>query len=89
MYRRFLGNDDTYLIKENVTTIFSSHGAHTKGSSKLTLKNFVDFNWNVGYYRGQLIAIHIKENIIAYGFAKRKYSFYKSNFTYFNCNVFY
>jgi hypothetical protein len=75
-FRRFDGNDEdcTHLLKENMTTIFASSGSHKKGSSKLTLKNFVDFNWEHSYYHGQLIALHISEDYIAYGFSKRKYS---------------
>ncbi|XP_025421939.1 enhancer of mRNA-decapping protein 4 [Sipha flava] len=69
---RFDGNDEdcTHLLKENMTTIFASSGSHKKGSSKLTLKNFVDFNWEHSYYHGQLIALHISEDYIAYGFSK-------------------
>lgn len=72
--RRFSGNDDecTRLIHENYTTIFSSTGSHNKGSSKLTLKNFVNFSWGHFFYRGQLIAMHITEKFVAYGFSKRK-----------------
>lgn len=71
--RRFVGNDEesTYLVQENCTTVFSSPGSHNKGSSKLTLKNFVNFNWDECYYRGQLIALHISESFMAYGFTKR------------------
>lgn len=88
-FRRFDGNDEecTNLIEDNNTTIFGSSGSHEKGSSKLTLKNFVDFNWDHRYYHGQLIAIHVKEEFIAYSFSKRKY--FTTNITnlliYFNC----
>jgi len=75
IYRKFIGNDDecTLLVQENCTAIFPSKKSHTKGSSNLTLKNFVDFKWDHRYYRGQLIALHINEKLIAYGFFKRKY----------------
>lgn len=75
-FRRFIGNDEecTHSIQTNLTTIHSSQGSHNKGSSKLTLKNFVDFNWNQCYYRGQLITLHISEKYIAYGFSKCKIS---------------
>lgn len=74
IYRRFSGNDEecTHLIPDNYTKVVSSRGLHNKGSSNLTLKNFVDFNWEHEYYRGQLIALHISEQYIAYGFSKRK-----------------
>lgn len=70
-----MGNDEecTLLITDDSTKVISSSGEHTKGSSKLTLKNFVNFNWDHCYYRGQLIAIHISEKFVAYGFNKRKY----------------
>lgn len=73
-YRQFNGNDEecTHLIQDNCTTVLSSQGLHNKGSSKLTLKNFVNFNWDQCYYRGQLIALHASEKYIAYGFIKRK-----------------
>lgn len=71
-----MGNDEdcTLLVNKYSTRIYSSSSKeHTKGSSKLTLKNFVNFNWNQTYYQGQLIAIHISEKLVAYGFNKRKY----------------
>ncbi|XP_025194256.1 enhancer of mRNA-decapping protein 4 [Melanaphis sacchari] len=59
----------TQTIHGNSIKVFSSQGSHNKGSSKLTLKNFVNFNWDQCYYRGQLIALHISEKYIAYGFS--------------------
>ncbi|VVC44130.1 WD40/YVTN repeat-like-containing domain,Enhancer of mRNA-decapping protein 4, WD40 repeat region,WD40- [Cinara cedri] len=69
---RFIGNDEesTHLIHDSCTTIFSSTGSHNKGSSKLTLKNFVNYSWGQYYYRGQLIALHIGEKYLAYAFTK-------------------
>lgn len=73
MYRKFNQDEETtHLINENCSTIVSSQLSQNKGSSKLTLKNFVNFNWDLCYYRGQLIALHISEKFIAYGFTKRK-----------------
>lgn len=66
----FTGDEEcTHTIHSNSTKVFSSQGSHNKGSSKLTLKNFVNFNWDQCYYRGQLIALHISEKYIAYGFS--------------------
>ncbi|XP_022170349.1 enhancer of mRNA-decapping protein 4 [Myzus persicae] len=66
----FNGDEEcTHTIHSNSTKVFSSQGSHNKGSSKLTLKNFVNFNWDQCYYRGQLIALHISEKYIAYGFS--------------------
>lgn len=73
MFRKFSVDEPTcFLSGKNKTTIHASEGSHVEGSSKLKLKNFVNFNWDVNYYRGQLIAVHINETVIAYGFAKRK-----------------
>ncbi|XP_026817328.1 enhancer of mRNA-decapping protein 4 homolog [Rhopalosiphum maidis] len=67
---RFVGDEEcTRTIHSNSIQVFSSQGSHNKGSSKLTLKNFVNFNWDQCYYRGQLIALHISEKYIAYGFS--------------------
>ncbi|KAL5237019.1 hypothetical protein ACI65C_004429 [Semiaphis heraclei] len=67
---RFIGDEEcTHTIHSNSTKVFSSQGSHNKGSSKLTLKNFVNFNWDQCYYPGQLIALHISEKFIAYGFS--------------------
>jgi hypothetical protein len=73
--RRFVGDEEcTRTIHSNSIQVFSSQGSHNKGSSKLTLKNFVNFNWDQCYYRGQLIALHISEKYIAYGFSNSKLS---------------
>lgn len=75
IYRRFIGDEEcTHTIHSNSTKVFSSQGSHNKGSSKLTLKNFVNFNWDQCYYPGQLIALHISEKFIAYGFSSSKLS---------------
>ncbi|XP_029348674.1 enhancer of mRNA-decapping protein 4 isoform X1 [Acyrthosiphon pisum] len=67
---RFIGDEEcTHTIHSNSTKVFSSQGSHNKGSSQLTLKNFVNFNWDQCYYLGQLIALHISEKYIAYGFS--------------------
>lgn len=42
-------------------------GVHTSGSSKVKLRNIVDFNWDLKTYPGQLIAVHIRSNFFAYG----------------------
>ncbi|XP_050529005.1 enhancer of mRNA-decapping protein 4 [Daktulosphaira vitifoliae] len=69
---KFDGNDDdcTFHIHSNETKIISSQGLHEKGSSRMKLKNFVDFCWEERFYKGHLIAIHISGNYIAYGFTK-------------------
>lgn len=73
-FREFDGNDEdcTHLLYKNDTKIISSQESHNKGSSKLTLRNFVDFSWDHYYYRRQLIALNLTEQYVAYGFTKRK-----------------
>ncbi|CAB3373323.1 Hypothetical predicted protein [Cloeon dipterum] len=47
--------------------VVCGQGFHTQGSSKLTYKNIVDFNWESRYYTGQLIAVHCLGRYFAYG----------------------
>ncbi|XP_059473067.1 enhancer of mRNA-decapping protein 4 isoform X2 [Neocloeon triangulifer] len=47
--------------------VVCGQGFHTSGSSKLTYKNIVDFNWESRYYTGQLIAVHCRGRYFAYG----------------------
>uniref|UniRef100_A0A1A9WBH7 Ge1_WD40 domain-containing protein n=1 Tax=Glossina brevipalpis TaxID=37001 RepID=A0A1A9WBH7_9MUSC len=46
--------------------IVSSSGNHDHGSSKVKLKNIVDYKWEVKTYPAHLIAVHIDEKYIAY-----------------------
>ncbi|KAJ8726036.1 hypothetical protein PYW07_000734 [Mythimna separata] len=41
-------------------------GNHDHGSSKVKLKNLVDYNWEPKYYAGQLLAIHTSGKYLAY-----------------------
>ncbi|KAJ8729730.1 hypothetical protein PYW08_001311 [Mythimna loreyi] len=41
-------------------------GNHDHGSSKVKLKNLVDYNWEPKFYAGQLLAIHISGKYLAY-----------------------
>lgn len=41
-------------------------GKHDHGSSKVKLKNIVDYKWEARHYPGRLIAVHIDGKIIAY-----------------------
>lgn len=45
----------------------TSSGNHEKGSSKVKLKNIVDFSWEVRFYTGQLIAVNPPGKYVAYG----------------------
>uniref|UniRef100_A0A2H1VPN5 SFRICE_027362 n=1 Tax=Spodoptera frugiperda TaxID=7108 RepID=A0A2H1VPN5_SPOFR len=41
-------------------------GNHDHGSSKVKLKNLVDYNWEPKFYSGQLLAIHTSGKYLAY-----------------------
>lgn len=43
-----------------------STGSHDHGSSKVKLKNIVDYKWEIKQYVGHLIAIHIGGQYVAY-----------------------
>ncbi|XP_076177594.1 enhancer of mRNA-decapping protein 4 homolog Ge-1 [Ptiloglossa arizonensis] len=65
----FSGQEDQHsveLYSTNVTVI-PSPGGHNHGSSKVKLKNIVDFTWEHGFYPGQLLAVHISGKYLAYG----------------------
>ncbi|XP_076633941.1 enhancer of mRNA-decapping protein 4 homolog Ge-1 isoform X1 [Colletes latitarsis] len=65
----FSGQEDQHsvgLYSANVTVI-PSPGGHNHGSSKVTLKNIVDFTWEHNFYSGQLLAVHMSGKYLAYG----------------------
>jgi enhancer of mRNA-decapping protein 4 len=67
--REFTGREDQ-LTAEIVSTnvvIVPSPGGHNHGSSKVKLKNIVDFTWEHRYYVGQLLAVHMSGKYLAYG----------------------
>lgn len=56
-------------------TVVGSSGSHDHGSSKIKLKNIVDYKWEVKNYIGRLIAVHLEGNYVAYAIkGKCKYS---------------
>ncbi|XP_069698744.1 enhancer of mRNA-decapping protein 4 isoform X2 [Periplaneta americana] len=66
---RFTGTDDSNsseVFCEKVTIIPSS-GLHETGSSKVKLKNVVDYSWELRFCTGQLLAVHVGGKYIAYG----------------------
>lgn len=69
-------NTSVLVCGENVTIIPSS-GKHTVGSSKVKLKNLVDYSWEHKFYPGQILAIHISGKYVAYGI-QGKYERYRS-----------
>ncbi|XP_029669673.1 enhancer of mRNA-decapping protein 4 [Formica exsecta] len=65
----FNGREDQHsveLCSTNVT-IIPSPGDHDHGSSKVKLKNIVDFTWDHHLYTGQLLAVHVSGKYLAYG----------------------
>jgi enhancer of mRNA-decapping protein 4 len=46
--------------------VVGNRGDHTHGSSKVKLKNIVDYKWEQKNYPGRLIAVHMGGMIIAY-----------------------
>ena len=47
--------------------VVPSSGDHELGSSKLEIKNVVNFGWEFQYCYGQLVAVHKLGNFYAYG----------------------
>lgn len=65
----FTGTDErnsSEVFCEQVTIVPSS-GLHETGSSKVKLKNVVDFSWEWRFYTGQLLAVHVDGKYVAYG----------------------
>ncbi|XP_053604958.1 enhancer of mRNA-decapping protein 4-like [Plodia interpunctella] len=46
--------------------VTTNAGNHNHGSSKVKLRNLVDYNWEPKFYHGQLLAIHISGKYMAY-----------------------
>lgn len=46
--------------------VVGSAGSHDHGSSKIKLKNIVDYKWEVKNYVGRLMAVHLDGKYIAY-----------------------
>ncbi|XP_017785329.1 PREDICTED: enhancer of mRNA-decapping protein 4 isoform X2 [Nicrophorus vespilloides] len=64
----FKGSETEYsaeVVAQDVT-INCSKGDHRNGSSKVKLKNLVDYNWELKYHIGQLIACHVNGKHYAY-----------------------
>jgi len=65
---QFSGSDETnsFPVKGEEVNISTSDGNHDVGSSKLKIKNIVNFGWEHRYYLGQLVSAHISGTYIAY-----------------------
>ncbi|XP_054741449.1 enhancer of mRNA-decapping protein 4 homolog isoform X1 [Anastrepha obliqua] len=59
-------NQCTHEITNNNVKVICSPGTHDHGSSKVKLKNIVDYKWELKNYPGHLIAVHMDGKHIAY-----------------------
>lgn len=46
--------------------VVGSTGSHDHGSSKVKLRNIVDYKWELKNYNGRLIAVHMEGKYVAY-----------------------
>lgn len=72
--RVFKGGDKLHSYETNAESaiVYGSTGKHDHGSSKIKLKNIVDYKWEVKNYMGRLIAIHIGGKYVAYAIKGKK-----------------
>lgn len=63
-----LGPESEYVVdlQGEVVNIQCGEGNHNHGSSKVKLIDRTDYNWELKYYHGHLVAAHITRKIIAY-----------------------
>lgn len=63
-----------YSIKTNHTRVNGCGGSHARGSSKVKLKNVVDYKWEQKYYYpGHLVAVHRDGKHLAYAINGKSY----------------
>lgn len=67
------GEETAAVFAENVGIVPSS-GDHVSGSSKVKLSNIVDYSWEEKFYPGQLLAVHMSGNYIAYSIKGANYA---------------
>ncbi|XP_031827294.1 enhancer of mRNA-decapping protein 4 homolog Ge-1 [Nomia melanderi] len=65
----FNGQEDQHSVElySDDVTIIPSPGGHNHGSSKVKLRNIVDYSWDVSLYPNQLLAVHMYGKYLAYG----------------------
>ncbi|XP_076280591.1 enhancer of mRNA-decapping protein 4 homolog Ge-1 isoform X1 [Lasioglossum baleicum] len=65
----FSGQEDQHSVElyGDDVTIVPIPGGHNHGSSKVKLKNIVDYTWDVSLYPNQLLAVHKYGKYLAYG----------------------
>lgn len=62
----------SFEILAQEVTVNCSAGNHNHGSSKVKLTDVVDYNWELRFYVGQLLAVHLNGRVIAYGMKGKK-----------------
>lgn len=60
------GEQSAYETDGASVVVVGSAGSHDHGSSKIKLKNIVDYKWEVKNYIGRLIAVHLDGKYVAY-----------------------
>ncbi|XP_037912102.1 enhancer of mRNA-decapping protein 4 homolog isoform X3 [Hermetia illucens] len=65
---KFFGDEDNqcYEITESDIVVYGTKSRSDHGSSKVKLKNIVDYKWEVKNYPGHLIAVHLDGKCVAY-----------------------
>lgn len=67
MRRTFDGDEQNAFETDGASVVVvGSVGSHDHGSSKIKLKNIVDYKWEVKNYVGRLIAVHLDGKYVAY-----------------------
>lgn len=68
MYSVFKADDKVHCYETEKTNVvvIGSTGDHDHGSSKVKLKNIVDYKWEIKNYPARLIAVHLDGRHIAY-----------------------
>ncbi|CAH1389032.1 unnamed protein product [Nezara viridula] len=69
-----IGEDETARVFSENVTIVSRSGGHVNGSSKVKLSNVVDYSWEEKFYPGQLLAVHMSGNYVAYSIKGANYA---------------
>lgn len=67
IYSTFDGGEQSAFETDGASVVVvGSVGSHDHGSSKIKLKNIVDYKWEVKNYIGRLIAVHLDGKYVAY-----------------------
>jgi len=71
---QFSGDDETnsFPVSGSEVTMVTSGGDHDLGSSKLKIKNIVNFSWDHRWQHGQVVAAHLTGTYIAYAITTPK-----------------